>query len=153
MHEYDKLYDVPKVEISTERALEIERQSWNTTKILTEAFIDEQPDIAQPTEPVQSVIDEPTPENFMNTPTAKSGGVYEEIHAIVGSACELIKLCANGAAAMEQRRFAMSHSTSLDELADVINEAAANILGDIILESDGASYVIIEDYKSLFEDL
>ena len=54
---------------------------------------------------------------------------------------------------MEQRRFASSHGVSLDELADVINEAAVDIIGDIILEDDGASYVIIEDYKSLFDDL
>lgn len=155
VHEYDKLYDVPKAQISPERALEIERQSWDTTKILTEAFASDEPEAMDITaEEVSSTPVNPTPElSAEEIKSQNTGGTYEDIRQKVGEICELIKLCASGASVMEQRRFASSHGVSLDELADVINEAAVDIIGDIILEDDGTSYVIIEDYKSLFDDL
>ena len=51
---------------------------------------------------------------------------------------------------MEQRKFASSHSLTLDEIADTINECAANVFGDIILEDAGGYYTIIEDYVDQF---
>ena len=51
---------------------------------------------------------------------------------------------------LQQRKFASAHGTTIDELADKINETAADIFGDIILEDSGSGYVIIEDYLFLF---
>jgi hypothetical protein len=51
---------------------------------------------------------------------------------------------------MEQRKFASSHGTTADELADKINESAVELFGDIILENNGEAYTIIEDYLFLF---
>ena len=51
---------------------------------------------------------------------------------------------------MEQRKFASSHNSTVDEIADRINEAAAELFGDIILDNEGEAYTIIEDYLFLF---
>lgn len=161
VHEYDKLYDVPKTDISPERALMIERESWDTTKILTEAFSDEQNDIFEPaviettTEQVGASIVSPFNDSFASASVIpdENGDTYAQISAAVGDGAKLIKLCQDGANAIEQRRFAASLGISLDELADSINEAALNVVGDILLESDGAAYTVIEDYRDLFSNL
>ena len=165
VHEYDKLYDIPKVEISPERALEIERESWDTTKILTEAFTEDTVDeVTEQNDTPRSTVDEvaktiisacasssvPTSVNITKQPE----NVYTRLHAVIGEGANLIELCIKNAPATEQRRLASSLGISLDELADSINEASLDIVGDIVLESDdGASYTIIEDYKDLFSDL
>lgn len=164
IHEYDKLYDLPKTEISPEHAMEIERESWDTTKILTEAFATEDEQILE-----QNVIPEPisAPEPIaheipyvsvcadsfapLSVKPADTANTYEQINAKVGKGAELIKLCLDSATAIEQRRFASSLGVSLDELADNINEAALDAVGDIVLESDGISYAVIDDYKHLFD--
>jgi len=158
-HEYDKLYDLPKSEISPERALEIERQSWDTTKILTEAFVDEC-DVDTQSEPTafdkipeQKIAIPEQPTVSFNSAPNQSGSTYDNIRISIGEIADLIKLCAINASPLEQRKFASAHGMSVDEIADTINEAAVNTVGDIILESDGMSYAIIEDYKDLFDDL
>ncbi len=152
-HEYDKLYDVPRAALSPERALEIERESWDTTKKLTEAFSDEAviEATAEPIEDktyVQSKSD-PMP---IEPPTTASNpdGLYSQLYASIGSLAEFVNLC-KGASLIEQRKFASLHSTTADELADKINECAVTLFGDIILESEGGTYTIIEDYLFLFD--
>ena len=73
-------------------------------------------------------------------------GLYEKIKQSLGNDAEFIKLCQSGSIA-EQRKFAIANKLSIDELADRINEAAVDILGDIILENDGEAYRVIEDYS------
>ncbi len=155
-HEYDRLYDVPKAEISPEHALEIERDSWSTTKILTEAFSDENdiqnvdnsnqnaPElIIQPisvSETIKSIATVP------NTPKQiQENGLFGQIKAEIGELADFINLC-KSPTPTEQREFAASHSITVDEIVDRINECAANIFGDIILEDIGGAYAIIEDY-------
>jgi hypothetical protein len=162
-HEYDKLYDVPRSELSPERALEIERESWDTTKILTEAFTDDEcteesealtanaPEliiepiiepVAEPTSlPVTCQVDFPMKENGTD--------LFGKIKAELGEVADFIELCKNPSPT-EQRRFAATHSLSADEIADKINECAANIFGDIVLEDVGGAYGIIEDYIDQF---
>ena len=165
VHEYDKLYDIPKAEISPERALEIERESWDTTKILTEAFIEdtvdtdvEQDNVSQPTlekatEPTISICASSSVPTSVNNTIAKET-VYSKFSARIGEGAKLIELCLQNANSTDQRRLASSIGISLDELADNINEAALDIVGDIVLESDdGVSYSIIEDYRDMFCDL
>lgn len=67
----------------------------------------------------------------------------------LGGFAEFIQLAAAGDRAGE-RRFAAAHGLMLDALADKINTAAGDILGDIILEDAGGYYTVIEDY---LEDL
>jgi len=151
-HEYDKLYDVPKLAFSAEHAMEIERESWETTKILTEAFADESDEAnvsssSESTTTVQPI----TTYELTKAPNATknindNGGLYEKIKQSLGNDAEFIKLCQSGSIA-EQRKFAIANKLSVDELADRINEAAVDIFGDIILENDGEAYRVIEDYS------
>jgi len=150
-HEYDKLYDVPKLAFSAEHALEIERESWETTKILTEAFADESDEINESISTESTTTAQPvTTSELTKAPDVTenindNGGLYEKIKQLLGNAAEFIKLCQSGSIA-EQRKFAIANKLSIDELADRINEVAVDIFGDIILENDGEAYRIIEDY-------
>ncbi len=153
-NEYDKLYDVPKAEISTENAMLIERESWNTTKILVEAFSDgmegESDSYAMPQEQIAAPdtinpIDIPSPMQVY----ADTSDTFLQIKSKLGDISEFISLCLNKDA-RAQRTFAHTHGYSTDELADRINEAALEVIGDIILEEEGQAYSVIEDYISLF---
>ncbi len=150
-HEYDKLYEVPKTEISPERALEIERESWETTKKLTEAFTEETDEVNE--QNAESVKEQPpileiiTPQTPQTAPEGDS--LYSQLYSNIGSVAGFVNLC-KGSSLLEQRKFASQHGTTVDELADKINEAAVELFGDIILEDNGSSYTIIEDYLFLF---
>ena len=162
-HEYDHFYDAPKVELSPERALEIERESWSTTKILTEAFSDNEGSVSvqAPTLNAPELIIDPMPDAVKlktapspsfgdpNTSLATSNTLYAQIKDEIGEIAEFITLCKLQRTA-EQRKFASSHSLTVDEIADTINECAANVFGDIILEDAGGYYAIIEDYIDQF---
>lgn len=160
VHEYDKLYDVPKRELSPDRALEIERASWETTKILVEAFedgntaaVEQSPtqDIPQNETDTEkcTVVSDAKITSPSHTQKAPSGGLWSDLCAILGEVSEFITLCRTPNA-VEQRRFAASHSLSVDEIADTINECAVNLFGDIILEEKDGAYAIIEDYIDQF---
>ncbi len=147
VHEYDKLYDAPKAEISPERALMIEQESWETTKKLTEAFADEVEEITAPAaEPAPEK--EPTPEPPVQD-TGSHDSLYSQLYSRLGAVAGFVNLC-KGSSLTEQRKFASSHGTTVDELADKINESAVELFGDIILENNGEAYAIIEDYLFLF---
>ena len=78
--------------------------------------------------------------------TCDQGGLFAQIKAELGEIADFISLC-KSPSATEQRKFALSHSHSLDAIADRINECAADIFGDIILEDVGGAYAVIEDYS------
>ena len=148
-NEYDKLYDLPKVEFSPERALKIEEESWETTRKLEAAFGGEDTfEINEkkltPKEPV-SII----PETLAEIQTISSSSTISEIYEKVPEAKEFLALCFSPSLAT-QRKFTSDRGKSPDELADLINEAALDIMSDILLEEDGNGYYIIEDYKNLF---
>lgn len=141
--EYDKLYDVPKSELSLEKALEIEQKSWETTKILVEAFEeDTQPEPELHVEPVtvKSVAQEPI--------HTKKSSLYESICSSLGDNAEFFDLCISEDFG-GQRRFAKDRGVSADEFAEQINSLALEIIGDILLDDTGEGYIILEDYKNL----
>ncbi len=150
VHDYDRLYDVPKAEISPERALEIERESWDTTKKLTEAFADTdsiEEDSTEPVIPIALIVQEPN--ISAPTPISDSNDLYSQLSEQLGAIARFINLC-KGASLIEQRKFAAANNSTVDEIADKINETAAELFGDIILENTGNAYTIIEDYLFLF---
>jgi len=156
-HEYDRFYDAPKSEISTERALQIERESWATTKKLTEAFAPDTDEITSSAQPnntelksEQQPIEETAPPKKADPPVAENGSLYSQLYSSLGQLAEFVILC-KSASALEQRQFASKQSMAVDELADKINESAVELFGDIILESNGSAYTIIEDYLFLFD--
>lgn len=142
--EYDKLYDVPKSELSLEKALEIEKKSWETTKILVEAFEEEfqtEPQVGIEPVVVQPVVQEPV--------HAENSTLYESLCTSLGDNAEFLNLCIIEDFGT-QRSFARGIGLSADELAEQINSLALDMLGDILLEDAGDGYIILEDYKNLF---
>ncbi len=158
--EYEKLYDSPKREFSLENAKQIEERSWNTTRLLTEAFEEEQkPDISFGKE-----------NNFVENCSEVAATVIpykEELHQTI-SKNEIISdeemlisalshymdfvIAALNSDGYKQTESAEKRGRLADALADEINEIAAEVYGDIILEKEDGIYRVIEDYREVFEN-
>ena len=151
VQEYDKLYDAPNVELSLDRALEIEQSSWETTKILVEAFSEENSDTPAeltPIEPITApIFDEPTHKEAVNESSDKS--VFDSFSDALGESAEFLRLCICSDFAA-QKSFAKKTSLSLDEIAEEINGVSLDIIGDILLEDTGNGYAVLSDYQNLF---
>ena len=127
--EYEKLYDAEKKELSFADADEIERASWTTTaRLVVEEEGDEDEPIASAAD--TSVITDnatvvaPAPDTSCDT----YGLSIEDV--------ELIRSLMNGGTSIP------------DDAFERINEAFLDSdIGDIILESDGEGYTVIEDYR------
>ncbi len=120
--EYERLYDAPKESMSFSGADEIERASWSTTLRL----------VSEDEETLEEVkteeTDAPLPETV---PPTRKGDAYglcpEDISALISLS---------------------KYGKKIDDTsAERINEAFADGFGDIILESCGENYKIIEDYE------
>ena len=146
--EYEKLYDAPEDdELSMEDAIKIEKASWINTARLLEGTEDFSP---SDFEPVKSDFlnddeegSEPTPDlPFSGTSDCDSElndyGLLELEISFIG---ELVS--GRGEAAV---LLCSSASLLPDSVVEHINEVFFDRLGDIIIEFDGESYVIIEDY-------
>lgn len=161
---YEMRYELPRVEVSPERAAEIERASWETTKRLVEAF-------GGGTDTAQSAEGLQTPANGAQTPRfmppaehacenfepqcvikpttadmCADGAGKKGISVALGDLVELLVL-ADRADAGAQRAFARQRGQMLDALVDRVNDVAADLLGDILLEECDGGYKLIEDYR------
>ena len=134
--EYEKLYDAPSVELSVKNAENIENASWRVTKMLVDAFEGE----AEAVEEVPA----PLPEEDKNIEGES------DVLGAFGEKLDFI-LAALSSDAKRQREIAESLGKMTDVLADEINDLAADVIGDIILEDAGGYYEIIEDYREIFE--
>ncbi|MBQ8207303.1 MAG: TerB N-terminal domain-containing protein [Clostridia bacterium] len=141
IHEYDKLYDAPKREFSLENAKLIEETSWQTTQILVEAFEDEGTN-GVPDTVIKEIFSESSLGEEMNDEDSLKVALEPYMDFISAAlACD----------ASKQAIIAKEKGRMTDSLADEINEIAADIFGDIILEKDGSFYAVIEDYREVFE--
>ena len=147
---YDAAYDALTHGVDAAGAAEIERASWASTELLATEFEPEAVSEAIPG-------NDETAADFQKTRTDTSeffGERKDEALANDGSifarldvtAAEYLRLLLeNGGAAASA--FCRENAVYEDEVASRINEAAADIIGDIILEPDAnGGYVIIEDY-------
>ncbi len=139
--EYEKLYDLPRVPLSLERAQEIERASWDTTERLIEAFEDEEATVT--TVPMMPIAEQKT-EQIPEPP--------EPFDNAWAPYLAFLKAALDGNAA-EQNQLARDMGKMPDVLADEINTLAAERLGDILLEESDRGYAVIEDYISEAETL
>ncbi len=151
-HEYDRFYDVPKTALSLDNAKSIEAESWRTTQILIETFSEEGSDEHEAI-PVRDTV-APVTSSLPVTPEAhendcSDGSVWDRFSNILGGNVEFLRLCVDRRYG-EQRSFASAHSTTADELCELVNSAALDIIGDILLCDDGDGYALIEDYENLF---
>ncbi len=138
--EYEKLYDAPKTDLSFENAEKIEEYSWNTTGLLIDAFDGEDDSF-----------------EFSDEPKVEQSNIISELSHIeemknrLGEKYDFIIYALNEDF-KNQRSLASKLSLMTDALADGINDLAADILGDIILEENDGGYTIIKDYRELFEN-
>lgn len=149
--EYEKLYDLPLSTLSVEKATMIERASWETTFKLTEAFSDaddtcKQKELTAITG-TGAITQIPEPLKDIS----RDGGFISDecdLKASFGKLYTFISLCKNSDVSA-QREFAKGENMTLCELADIVNERACDILGDIIIEENGNGYSVISDYSDL----
>lgn len=169
-NEYEKLYEPTHKSFSLENALEIEKESWSTTEILTSALdgdTESVPGTVQTeSEPVRSEpIPEPVQTKPISEPVAKTAAVpsvnqaadtpadtptgneFDElIAALDGNSVEALRLLLAGdERALE--KVAAKCSTLADALADRINEAAYDIIGDSVIEPSDGGFRVITDYE------
>ena len=138
-NEYDGLYEAPKSEFSLDAAKKIEESSWQTTKLLVEAFEEEvSAEIFATAEKEKSV--------FQNEDVSAE----ESLLSALVPYMDFVKAALDGDGS-KQAKISAERGRLPDSLADEINEVAANTFGDIILEKNGDIYNIIEDYTEVFK--
>ena len=138
--EYEKLYDVRDTTFSLERAIEIERSSWNITAKLVEELEESVPTDTirepKPSEPTPS-RDDHVPKNAFWEATSKYA---QFIDFLLREKFD------------EQKQYCRSRNLLPDAVVDEINELSVEYFGDILIEEKGSGYAVIEDYRSLLED-
>lgn len=160
---YEALYDLPRKAVSMEDAAAIEADSWETTRILVEAFEGEgnQPQpvservpavetraVEIPAAPALPVDPMPTAAPV----SAPARGADESTVPVMDSPLALyapfIKAALDGDSAA-LRAAAKGLGKMPDALADEINALTADgEIGDIVLEDDGmGGYTVIADYR------
>lgn len=150
--EYEALYDVPQVPLSLDRAAQIEASSWNTTERLIAAFDEpteekikpiEMP--TMPAEPAHPISDSVIEMSENADVKDESQLLQRELKAFADFINFALKSDVAG-----QRDFAKAQGEMIDSIADRINEIAANVIGDVLLEEDdNGGYAVIEDYREL----
>lgn len=143
---YEKLYDLPDSPLSLTHAAEIELDSWETTRRLTEAFSDTEEDFE-----VMDGASVPAPIEIAPAEAESESDPPEVgIKAVLGILYPFAE-AAYRADYSAQHAFSAERGMLPDLLADEINELAADAFGDILLEESDGGYTVIEDYRSLFE--
>ena len=138
VNEYDKLYDLPSKPFSADNAAKIEENSWNTTRILVEAFDGEERPVEVP-QIINEVIAAPEPENDLKKAMGERYGF-------------LLAVLHGDKTAQKQETSKLSILP--EALVDEINEIAAEITGDILIEDDGdGNYRIIEEYTDVISEV
>ena len=147
---YEALYDLPRKEVSLSDAAAIEAESWETTKILVEAFED---DTLQPQAAPERIPTEEPP-TAPSMPEAPMHVDHTEEASPLAPYAPFIKAALDGDPAA-LRATAKALGKMPDALADEINAITTDgEIGDIILEDDGmGGYAVIEDYREQVEDL
>lgn len=130
---YEEMYGALSVGIDETEARKLEDASWSVTERLTELddTVLETEDAVFITEAESAPCDEPAPSNANGALTVLHLDVLRAINA--GDVGTAASLCHNA-------------GRYLDEIVSEINEYAADEIGDVIIEHDGASYSAIEDY-------
>lgn len=144
--DYERLYDAPRAVLSPEAAERIERDSWQTTERLIEAFEED-------TSPDDT--DEPTAASPLTMPPSAPSPLLDStanmpdtagIHAAFGEYMELLRLVNDGDIA-GQYEFAKKNGQMLDSVFDNINDISMDIFGDVILIESGDGISIVDEYR------
>lgn len=140
VNDYDKLYDVPHTEFSADNAERIEKASWDTTRILVEAFDDEGEEMKPETA-------EKLPESVPDD--AHTG--ESDLSTALGERYDFLVAVLEGDK-IKQNQVAKRLSAMPDAIVDEINEIAVEVFGDILIEEDdGGGYRVIEEYREVIK--
>lgn len=160
--EYEALYDLPHTEVSIESADEIEQSSWETTKILVEAFSDEENASLEAQTPKQDAktvpeIIEPVsmPETFESKPIPETQSIPDHpLLTALGERAVFVRAVLSGDRA-GQKAYCTVNRKLPDAVVDEINDLAVeHEIFDTIIEEDGrGGYRIIEDYRDAVEEM
>jgi hypothetical protein len=149
---YEKLYDGTSEAFNLEKALEIEKNSWEVTEQLVDAFEendqnDELSDGFVLQDKKGSDENECITEEKAET---ESMGVVSEFLAQIDAYRPFFDAAVSRDTRLE-KEFCKQKGMFPEHIADIINEKAADILGDIVLLETDDGYVLIEDYREMFE--
>lgn len=146
---YEKFYDAPASALSPESAAKIEAMSWETTRLLIDAFGGEG-ESEGGTSPKEKVL--PSPKKEAPPPAKAEGNDREILHELLDAdMLAFIDAVMRGDTA-EEDRLAKERGLLAEAFADEINSAAADVIGDVVLEDRGEGFAVIEDYREFFED-
>lgn len=146
--EYERFYDLPKnKEFSVERAKMIEERSWELTERLVVETEDAFTDMLS-----EAVKVEEKKESCESTPPCESFG--EELDGILALCPQysafLLALKEGNRTVWEEESKNLGKPASV--IADEINAASFDVLGDVLIEDDGGGLSIIEDYLYIFDE-
>lgn len=144
----------PGVVIDLSRAAELERDSWDNTRRLIEAVQDAQPEEEQPQEeiPAEPFADGPEPmpplqdEEPETSAAADAGGWQAFADALEPVHRTLLQAMLAGADAAALSGIAAQAFSFPEALYDDINELAADMLGDILIDAENGE--IYEEHRA-----
>ncbi len=136
--DYERLYDIQDKTFSFDKAIEIERSSWNITEQLVESF-------SENTVLEETEIDAALPilSNQDDSPMAR----FEKEIAGYSAFFQ----CVMAGDYNGQQAYCKENGLLAEAVVDVINEKAVEIFEDILIEETESGFCIIEDYKAMFE--
>ena len=149
--EYEALYDLPHTEVSIASADEIEQSSWETTKILVEAFAEAEEVSAAEQEPPHEAVPSPAFECPEALPVIETATASDHpLLAVLGDRADFIRAVLRGDSAA-QKAYCTAHKKLPDAVVDEINDMTVeHEIFDMIIEEDGrGGYEIIEDYRDM----
>ena len=143
VHEYDALYELPKVEFSLKKAKQIERDSWSVTNDLVSAFEEDSSFV-----PEELVIDTSIAEPMVTE--AKSSVSDEELtlRERLLEYIEFVDAIKQGNADA-CKDIAMKQGLMPESIVDLINEIAVEQIGDILIEESDDGLCIVECYSDM----
>lgn len=151
-NEYENLYEPSHSAFSLENALEIEKNSWSTTEILTSA-LDVEDNAHIEVEDEKNTSNEEASKNISaaipseNIDEVSGQNEFEELlESLDAPSLEALKLLAEGDISALSR-VAAKYSTLADAIADKINESSFDIIGDSVIEPTEGGYRMICDYE------
>lgn len=149
--EYMAYYESESTHLRTGHAAEIERASWETAILMGECFDCSDDDAEAAKKSTDACIEEDLPKAPSVPGIPLYGGADGDMAELVGALSEaqreilfLIASEKNGAA----QRYAVSNGMFLSDAVGSINEQAIDIIGDILVECEGDSYRVPEEYES-----
>lgn len=142
---YEALYELPRKSLSLADAQRIERESWDTTRELVDAFEESK-------EETEAPVPVPSPEPKETPPQAKTEE-SDGWRPLLGDLFLVLLQTAKG-----DKRAIDSYARKVGSLADVIaeqiNEIAWDRMGDAVLEECDGGYALMEEYREeLTEEL